>query len=207
MHIETITTGAFQENCYIVWCSQRQALIIDPGDEADRIMETLTANRLQIQAYVCTHGHTDHINALAALHDMNPAPIVMHSADLEWAFEAYNELAPYYAAPRRPPDAEILQLDHKQDWVFGALAFQCLHTPGHSPGSCCLLFPESAILIAGDTLFKGSCGRTDLPGGDPRQLRNSLNRLKQLPDEVRVFPGHGPETTIGIERRTNFYMQ
>jgi hydroxyacylglutathione hydrolase len=171
MHIETITTGAFQENCYVVWCKERQALVFDPGDEADRIMEILSARRLQIQAYVCTHGHTDHINALAALHDIAPAPILMHSADLDWAFEARNELAPYYAAPRRPTDTEILQLDRKQDWEFGALAFQCLHTPGHSPGSCCLLFPENAILIAGDTLFKGSCGRTDLPGGDPRQLR------------------------------------
>ena len=158
-------------------------------------------------AYVCTHGHADHINALAELHAARPAPVAMHSNDWAWAFSERNQIAPYYSVPQKPNIDGFLPLEESSEWAFGALRFQCIETPGHTPGSCCLLFTDAGILVAGDTLFKGSCGRTDLPGGDPRQLAASLNKLKQLPDDVRVFPGHGPSTTIGIERRTNFYMR
>jgi glyoxylase-like metal-dependent hydrolase (beta-lactamase superfamily II) len=118
-----------------------------------------------------------------------------------------NTIGPCYPAPKRPAVDDFLRLESSMDWRFGKLHFQCLETPGHSPGSCCLLFPEDKILFTGDTLFKGSCGRTDLPGGDARQIKESLNKLKHLPDEIHVYPGHGPETTIGIERLTNFFMQ
>ena len=207
MQLESIATGAFQELCHIVWNDVRQALVFDPGHDAQRLLHILDKHRLDVAAYVCTHGHADHINALAELHGARPAPVAMHSADAAWAFEACNRIEPYYPVPQRPATGSILALESARDWAFGGLRFQCIETPGHSPGSCCLLFPESAMLIAGDTLFKGSCGRTDLPGGSPRLMKESLNKLKQLPDEIRVYPGHGPDTTIGIERATNPFMQ
>jgi glyoxylase-like metal-dependent hydrolase (beta-lactamase superfamily II) len=207
MNIEAIPTGAYEEICYIVWNSENQAIVFDPGYDAHLIFGVLEVNKLNVVAYVCTHAHADHINALAEMHKRFPAPIAMHSDDLTWAFESMNKIEPYYPVPRRPDVADFLRLESSREWSFADLQFRCMETPGHSPGSCCLLFLEEKIMITGDTLFKGSCGRTDLPGGDPRQLKESLNKLKQLPDEIRVYPGHGPDTTIGIERLTNFFMQ
>jgi glyoxylase-like metal-dependent hydrolase (beta-lactamase superfamily II) len=207
MHIEAVVTGIYEEICYLVWDTAKQALIFDPGYDADLIMERLDRHGLKVAAYICTHAHADHINALADLYDSRPAPIAIHSNDLEWAFSPANQITPYYPSPRKPNLDEFLKLENSTDWFFADLHFQCIETPGHSPGSCCLLFPEGKILVVGDTLFKGSCGRTDLPGGDARQLKESLNKLKQLPEETRVYPGHGPDTTIGIERMTNFFMQ
>ncbi len=207
MEIETIPTGAFQENCYLVWNTAKQAAVIDPGADAEIIQQVLNRYGLTVAGYILTHTHADHINALADLHKKFPAPVAVHSDDLAWAFEPYNQIPPYYPVPAKPQVDDFLRLESGNDWEFIDLYFQCIETPGHTPGSCCLLFPEGNFLLTGDTLFKGSCGRTDLPGGDSRKLKASLNRLKQLPDEIRVFPGHGPDTTIGIERLTNFYMQ
>ena len=207
MNIEAIPTGAYEEICYIVWNSENQAIVFDPGDDAHLIFQTLEANKLNVVAYICTHAHADHINALAEVHNRFPAPIAMHSSDLKWAFGSMNKIESYYPVPKRPDVDEFLRLESSKEWSFSNFHFQCMETPGHSPGSCCLLFQEEKIMIAGDTLFKGSCGRTDLPGGDARQLKESLNKLKQLPDEIHVYPGHGPDTTIGIERLTNFFMQ
>lgn len=207
MNIEAIPTGPFLEICYIVWDESRKAIVFDPGTDAHAILLILEDLDLDVAAYVCTHTHADHINALADLHDKRPAPIAMHSKDLDWAFSDINRIEPHYPVPRKPDIDEFQRLETSRDWNFGGLDFQCLETPGHTPGGCCILFPEPGILIAGDTLFKGSCGRTDLAGGDPRQLKDSLNKLKQLPDNVRVYPGHGEDTTIGVERATNFFMQ
>jgi len=207
MNLEAIVTGAFEEICYLAWNSKNQALIFDPGFDADLIDQTLEGHELDVVAYICTHGHADHINALAELHRHRPAPIAMHTNDQAWAFESINQMPPHYPVPPRPEVKEIHALETATDWTFANLHFQCIETPGHTPGSCCILFPETNILISGDTLFKGSCGRTDLPGGDARQLRQSLNKLKQLPAETRVYPGHGPDTTIETERATNYFMQ
>ncbi|VGO15274.1 Hydroxyacylglutathione hydrolase GloC [Pontiella desulfatans] len=207
MHIEAIPTGAFQEICYIVHNDAKQAIVLDPGDDAEVIEQRLGKLGLTVAAYVCTHAHADHINALAALHANLPAPVAMHSNDWAWAFDSANQIAPYYPVPARPRIDTPMPLESAKDWEFSGIRFQCIETPGHTPGGCCILFPEPGILIAGDTLFKGSCGRTDLPGGNPRQLKESLNKLKQLPDDVLVFPGHGEDTTIGTERATNFFMQ
>lgn len=207
MNILPITTGDFQEICYLVWNDDNQAIVFDPGEDAGMILETIEKKSLNVVAYVCTHTHADHISALADLYDAKPAPIAIHSKDLEWAFGPMNQIEPYYPVPRKPDVDDFLRLEDQKDWHFESLHFQCIETPGHTPGGCCLLFPDSGIMITGDTLFKGSCGRTDLPGGDPRVLKESLNRLKQLPDEIRIYPGHGPDSTIGTERATNFFMQ
>ncbi|HEY5621612.1 MAG TPA: MBL fold metallo-hydrolase [Pontiella sp.] len=205
MNIQSVFTGPFEESCYLVWDEAGKTVILDPGHDADEINRIIEQHGLAVAAYVCTHGHADHINALAELHALHPAPVAMHSNDLKWAFNFGIE--PYYPVPAKPGVDQFELLETAKDWTFSGLRLQCIHTPGHTPGSCCILFPEAGYLISGDTLFKGSCGRTDLPGGDPRALKNSLNKLKQLPDEIRVFPGHGPDTTIGIERATNFFMQ
>ena len=207
MKIEAIPTGAYEEICYLVWNTEGEAIMLDPGYDPDLIEETLEHHHLTVIAYVCTHAHADHINALAELHHRRPAPIAMHSNDLKWAFESINQSPPHYPVPARPDVDEFLLLETSENWAFSNLHFQCIETPGHTPGSCCILFPESQIMVSGDTLFKGSCGRTDLPGGDARQLRQSLDKLKLLPSEIRVYPGHGPDTTIKIEKATNFFMQ
>ena len=207
MKIHSITTGAFEEICYLVWDTQNRAIVFDPGHDADQILQTLKNHNLEVAAYICTHGHADHINALAELHESHPAPVAMHSGDLAWAFDAVNQIPPHYPIPTKPNIEAFQLLESSKDWTFADLHFQCIETPGHTPGSCCILFPASGILVSGDTLFKGSCGRTDLPGGDGRQLRKSLEKLKQLPGETHVYPGHGPDTTISIEKATNFFMQ
>jgi glyoxylase-like metal-dependent hydrolase (beta-lactamase superfamily II) len=207
MNIEPVTTGAFEEICYILWSDEKKALVVDPGHDAEEIHEIIHRHQLEVAAYVCTHGHTDHINALAELHEKHPAPVAMHALDLEWAFGDANRMEPYYPVPPRPQVEQFEQLDRKTDWQFADLRFECIQTPGHTPGSCCLYFKEEQVLVAGDTLFKGSCGRTDLPGGSPRQMQQSLQALKNLPDDTRVYPGHGPDTTIGYERATNYFMQ
>jgi len=205
MNIASVLTGPFQECCYMVWNDARKAIILDPGCDAESINRLIRQHGLDVAAYVCTHGHADHINALAELHAIHPAPVAMHSSDLKWAFSFGIE--PHYPVPEKPAVERFEPLESAREWTFDGLQLECIHTPGHTPGSCCILFPEAGFLISGDTLFKGSCGRTDLPGGNPRELKNSLNTLKQLPDDIRVFPGHGPDTTIGTERATNFFMQ
>ncbi len=206
MQIETIVVGEFQVNCFVVWGAGKQAIVIDPGKEADRIEDAIEANGLTIGVYLLTHGHMDHISALADLYDKWPAPIALHAADAKWAFDAANEMPPFYPVPRKPADITRL-LDEGQSWTDDGLAYRILNTPGHTPGSVCVLFEADNTLFSGDTLFAGSVGRTDFPGGDPRALRQSLVRLAELPDETIVHTGHGPSTNIGVEKRTNFFMQ
>lgn len=207
MHLVPIITGPLQEICYLLWNDPQQAVVVDPGAEADCIQKVIDEHQLTVTAYVCTHGHTDHIGALADLHATQPAPIFMHSEDLSWAFGPLNHLSPIHDIPREPVDATFYPLENIDETVWIGPHMKCLETPGHTPGSCSLFFPESNILISGDTLFKGSCGRTDLPGGNPHQLKSSLRLLEQLPDETRVYPGHGRDTTIKIECATNFYFR
>lgn len=207
MNIAAISTGPYMEMCYLVWGPEHKALVFDPGFDASMIFRSLEKHGVEVEAYVLTHTHYDHINALADLHEKCPAPIIVHSKDWAWAFDDRNNGAPYYPVPRKPDTDDIQWLETSKDWKIADLHFQVLETPGHTPGGCCLHFPAEDILICGDTLFKGSCGRTDLPGGNPRQLKDSLKRLKQLPDETRIFPGHGEDSTIGDEKATNFFMQ
>jgi hydroxyacylglutathione hydrolase len=206
MKIETVTVGAYEVNCYVVWDEGLNALVIDPGANPERIEEVIKANGLSVSAYLITHGHADHIGALPALHAARPAPVAISAEDAQWAFLPFNQLLPHYPALESPP-AVSRKLADGQKWTDGDLRYEVIATPGHSPGCVCLYFPENQVLFAGDTLFQGSVGRTDIPGGDPRALSTSLKKLKKLPDDTRVFPGHGPETSIGIEKETNYFMR
>ena len=205
VHIETITVGPYESNCYIVWGDSSEALVIDPGADADRILQVIADNKLKIVAYPLTHGHMDHIGALEPVYNEHPAPIALHPEDTRWAFHPANQMPPYYVLPEKPPPIDRAYEDD-QKWSDAGLNYEVIFTPGHTPGGVSLYFPEEKTLFSGDTLFQGSIGRTDLAGGDMPTLEKSLARLAEMPVDTRVFPGHGPETTIGIEKDTNYYL-
>jgi len=205
MRIEAIVVGPLQVNCYVVAGPGREAVVIDPGADAAEIASFLRRGGLRVAAYALTHGHVDHISALADLHDAFPAPVALHEKDAAWAFLEANALPPFYAAPRRP-DAEWRAVADGQRWKDAGVECEVLATPGHSPGGVCYLFPEAGALFSGDTLFAGSIGRTDIPGADARALATSLARLCRLPGRTRVYPGHGPSTTLASERAQNPFL-
>ena len=185
----------------------RQAIVVDPGDEIDRIAAVLDRHRLQVQAIVITHAHIDHIGGAAKLKARTGAPVYMNASDQElydhidwqaqWLGMALPERTTIDSAAR---DGDTLTL--------GAAAFHVLHTPGHTQGSLCLWIPSENKLVAGDTLFAGSIGRTDLPGGDGRRILASIKeKLLPLPDQTVVIPGHGPNTTIDREKEHNQFLR
>ncbi|MDD3276665.1 MAG: MBL fold metallo-hydrolase [Kiritimatiellales bacterium] len=220
MNIQILSTGPFEVNCAIVWNEAKQAFVIDPGYDAADIEKILNDNDLTVSAYLLTHGHADHICALAELHKNRPAPVCLHAEDEKWAFGLQNQIPPYYPVPGKPA-AEFIHPEVSNDWKNliqkfqgleknmepGLCRFQTLETPGHTPGGVCYYLEEEKVIFTGDTLFKGTCGRTDLPGGDGRILAASLKKLATLPDDVTVYPGHNESTTIGHEKKTNFFMQ
>jgi len=211
MKFQRITVGSFEVNCSILWGEEKKALIIDPGSDSENIAACLNQNGLTVAAYLLTHGHADHISALNQLRSAHPAPVYMHPAEQKWAFSAMNQIPPYYPVPEKPagdfqnpcPDTAGSKV-----WKIADLNFHCLETPGHTPGGVCYWFKEADVCFVGDTLFKGSAGRTDLPGGDARTLTASLKKLAEtLPPETRIVAGHGDDTTMAHELATNFFMQ
>lgn len=201
MNIKTLAVGPLETNCHIVWGeTSKLAMIIDPGDEPDRIMEY--AEGLDIKYIVLTHAHFDHAGAVPEIKLATGAHIAFHPADME-AYRSVSEQAAFWGFQSDPMPEPDLMLAEGDKLDIGELSFRVLHTPGHSPGGICL-FGEGT-LFSGDTLFKGSVGRTDLPGGDMEQLKASFRRLLELPLETRVLPGHGPESTISEESRFNFF--
>ena len=204
MNIKAISVGPLEANCYILWNKSKNSIVIDPGAEANLILKFLKNQQLDVSVYLVTHAHIDHISALAELSRKRPAPIGMHSADLKWAFDPIKKLS-FYPAPERPEKITRILAD-TQEWDDGNLSYKIIGTPGHSPGSVCFYFQEEHILFSGDTLFQGSVGRTDLPASDPRLLNASLKKLRALPTDTRIYPGHGPETTLKIELQINPFL-
>ena len=194
MKIRKIPVGMLQENCYFVSDENGETAVIDPGDEADRLLGLLQSGGLTPRCILLTHGHFDHVGAAAALAERYHCPVYLHEAD---------RALPARLTGGPPPQTRAL---HKGDELaVGALRFRVLETPGHSAGSVSLLCCDA--LFSGDTIFAGgSWGRTDFPGGSEPALRASLRRLAALPPQTRVFPGHGPETTIAAERACDPFM-
>jgi hydroxyacylglutathione hydrolase len=214
IHI-TIPVGMLQCNCTIIGDPVTlEALVIDPGDEVSRITDLLARHKLTVKAIVSTHAHIDHVGGLSKLHQLTGAPVLMHSEDLP-LYQAMEMQAAFLgvAAPEITAIDNLLKEGDTLRW--GDYQARIIHTPGHTPGSVCLYVPQEAgavtlvapQLIAGDTLFAGSIGRTDLWGGSMPQIMDSLrSKLLPLPDTTIVYPGHGPATTIGNERHSNPFL-
>jgi glyoxylase-like metal-dependent hydrolase (beta-lactamase superfamily II) len=204
---ETFPVGLLQCNCTILGDEQsREAIVVDPGYEIPRILATLAKHQLTVRQIVVTHAHIDHIASALDLKQITGAPIIYSAADLPLT-AMMDEQAAWIGVetPRvKPPDHSPADLESVS--VHGINA-QILHTPGHTEGSVCLHLPSESLLLAGDTLFAGSVGRTDLPGGHYGKLIQSIReRLLPLPDATLVIPGHGPATTIGEERVLNPFL-
>jgi hydroxyacylglutathione hydrolase len=208
MILESFPVGPLRCNCIILGDEMtREAIVVDPGDNLPEILSRLQKHGLTLRQIVVTHAHIDHVGGAALLKRATGAPLLLNQRDLGLlgAMEMQAGWLGIDTPEVAPPDASA------EDGLtvgLDALRAEVIHTPGHTPGSICLLFPSQHLLIAGDTLFAGSIGRTDLPGGDGRQILRSLrNRLLVLPDITKVLPGHGSETTIGQERQSNPFLQ
>lgn len=197
-----MAVGPFEANCYLIWSQAHETLVLDPGADAEIILDVLDNHHLSVAGYLVSHGHVDHISALAALGEKHPAPLFIHSRDYQWAFSASNQMPPFYPVPRKPTAIPRF-IDHYPKWAGADLSCDILSTPGHSPGSVCFYFRDEAVLFSGDTLFQGTVGRTDLPGGNGLLLSRSLQTLAQLPHTTRIYPGHGSVTSLKEELRIN----
>jgi hydroxyacylglutathione hydrolase len=203
MIIKKLVIGPLENNCYIIADEQtREAFIVDPGDEPDRILDLISENRFKPIYIICTHAHFDHIAVISDIKHETDIKIVLHRDDLELYRHVKSQAALWGYELDSLPDPDLFVAE-SDTLAIGNLKFKILHTPGHSPGGICVY--GEGIIITGDTLFAGSVGRTDLYGGDMEQLKISYKRLMSLPEDVRVFPGHGPETTIKKEKVDNFF--
>lgn len=216
---EIIPVGWLQCNCSIVGDPEtKECVVIDPGDEVERILEVIARHDLKVRAIVNTHAHIDHVGGLRKMREVTGAPVEMHSADLE-LYKMLDAQAAMIGMPA-PEMTEVDRVLREGDAVrWGGYSAEVIHTPGHTPGSICLHVPgpaeagkgsahQAGMLFAGDTLFAGSIGRTDLWGGSLDQILLSLRtKLLALPDTTLVFPGHGPSTSIGKERKSNPFLQ
>ena len=205
MEYRIVTVGAFGVNCIVLWDAAGSATLVDPGADAGTLLDMLHRQALRLESIVLTHGHIDHISALDGLLAEHNVPVHMHAGDAGWAFTGVNRLPPYNRVPEQPERLELLN-DGAVLTVAGTEA-AVLHCPGHSPGSLCLHLKAAHLLLSGDTLFAGSVGRTDLPGGNGAKLARSLQRLAPLPPQTRVIPGHGPETSIATELLANPFLR
>ena len=199
---KTIPVGSYCVNCLIIW-QGTDALIVDPGQDADLIVSFLSERGLVPQAILFTHGHFDHIGGLPGLlAKYTDLPVYAHPSDGPMFGHPMNQMPPEYPCVAKPANLRDIR---EAPAAFPGFAFQVLETPGHTPGSVCLKFGD--LLLSGDTLFAGSCGRTDFPGGSIAAMRRSLAALATLPPETDVIPGHGPATTIGREVAENPFME
>ncbi len=205
---EILPVGPLQCNCSIIGDEvTREAMVIDPGDEIEDIAAILRRHNLKVKQIVITHAHIDHVGGAMKLRALTGAPILLNQNDS--ALLKMLDVQAAWLGMTAPGEVKIDdELRHGENLSAGSIAADVIHTPGHTEGSVCLYFPAEKLLIAGDTLFAGSIGRTDLPGGSFEKIMRSLHqRVLALPDETIVVPGHGPKTSIGDERERNPYLK
>ena len=193
-------------NCYILGCENtKEAVVIDPGDDGDQILMALAKSGLKVKYLINTHGHFDHVGANKAMKEATHAEIGIHPDDAPMLMELSKSASMFGLSAENSPPPDIL-LNHGDHLSFGDITLEVIHTPGHSMGGICLY--TKGYLFAGDTLFKSSIGRTDLPGGNYDTLIASIRtKLFGLPDDTIVYTGHGPETSIGDEKRMNPFLR
>lgn len=195
LEIQTLPLGAYQTNCYIAWGEgSDECIVIDPGYAPEQVILEGSDLGKKIAAVLLTHGHFDHVGGVRGIVEITGCPVYIHENELSQP-EQMTAGPLYYTCTYGEGDTLTL----------AGVSLRVLHTPGHTPGSVCLLAERT--LFAGDTLFQNSIGRTDFPGGSFAQMQKSLQRLKDLPENLRVLPGHGPETTLDEERKYNPYLQ
>ena len=197
--------GPFAENCYLlVGPSGKRAALVDPGIDSEPILDTIREQGLELEWIVNTHGHLDHVAGNAFYKRMTGAPIIIHPDD-EPMLQSLQRQGQHFGLSVENSPAPDVHFEEGQPFVFDGLRFDVLHTPGHSPGGVCLRFGDR--MLVGDTLFQGSIGRTDLPGGSLRDLVASIRqKLFALPGQIRCFTGHGEETTLEQEKRSNPFV-
>ncbi len=206
LKIKTLVVGPIQNNCYIVYDENKTTFVVDPGGDGSKIVSLCKENNLDVKYIINTHGHLDHIGANKDLKEAYPkAELVIHADDEKMLYDPNYNLSALMGEKIISPKADITVKD--QDTLdFGGRKIKVIHTPGHTPGGILLLVDD--YLFTGDTVFQGSVGRTDLPGGDMKVLIKSIKeKFLNLSNKLRVFPGHGDETTIAHERDNNPFIQ
>ncbi|MDH3566975.1 MAG: MBL fold metallo-hydrolase [Desulfobacteraceae bacterium] len=205
MIIKELVVGPLMANCFICGCSKtKEAVVIDPGGDADTILLSLAESKLKVKYIINTHGHFDHVSANGKMKDATGADILIHPLDAPM-LEKLSSNAAFFgvSVENSPPCDQTLEEDDTVS--FGDITLKVIHTPGHTPGGISLY--TNGIVFVGDTLFAGSIGRTDFPGGDFNTLISSIKtKLFNMEDDIRVFSGHGPETSIGVEKRHNPFV-
>jgi glyoxylase-like metal-dependent hydrolase (beta-lactamase superfamily II) len=207
MIFDSFEVGPLGVNCFILGCGETgQGVVIDAGGDAEEIIDAVERRGLSITHIINTHGHFDHIGANRALKEKFGADLLVHAADIPLLGRAADTARAYGIPGENSPQPDTCLTDG-MEIVFGRQRMTVLHTPGHTPGGCCFYLEAEGKILTGDTLFADSIGRTDLPGGSHEQLLESVRtRLFVLPEDVVAYPGHGPETTIGHEKRHNPYF-
>jgi hydroxyacylglutathione hydrolase len=205
LYIQGIQVGMLGTNCYLVACPEtKEAIVIDPGDEGKRIFNLVTKNGFKVTGIVNTHGHWDHVGGNKELKKLTGAPILIHEQDADFLTDGRLHLGSMMGKNENSPQGDRI-LKEGDIVQVGKYEFKVVHTPGHTPGGISLVGKD--VVFVGDTLFAGSIGRTDLPGGNYDTLMTSIkNKLLPLSDDIIVYPGHGPSTTIGKERKSNPFL-
>jgi hydroxyacylglutathione hydrolase len=211
MLVKQFTFNSFQENTYVLYQQQGDCLIIDPGcsdrDESQELFKFIQDEQLKPVRLLLTHAHIDHILGLAAVAVNYQLTPELHFLDMP-LYESAGRIAQMYGLAYNPGPEKVLFLTEEDEISLGGQQLRIIHAPGHSPGSICFFNAEAKFIISGDVLFKGSIGRTDLPGGSMDELRNSITcKLYNLPEDTRVYSGHGPNTMIGHEKTSNPFVR